>query len=209
MGNQKTSIARNIETWPIGKIVPYAKNPRNNDSAVDAIARSISEFGFKVPIIVDKKGVIVAGDARLKAAKSLNLKEVPVIVAADLTAKQIRALRIAENKTSELATWDDDLLSQELTQLQIDEFEIESIGFTIDEIDDLLENADTGSILDDLQNNGFAGALKCRSDTFSVTFNFPVEHQRAFDAFVKEHKKESLELLILREVSSCRAVEAR
>ena len=98
----------------------YEKNPRRNDQAVDAVAASIREFGFKVPIIIDKDNVIVAGHTRLKAARKLGLETVPCIIADDLSPEQIQAFRLADNKTAELAEWDPDLLLQELGQITID-----------------------------------------------------------------------------------------
>ena len=96
------------------ELKPYENNPRFNDDAVKYVANSIKEFGFKVPIIIDKDGVIVAGHTRYKASLELGLEEVPCIVADDLTPAQIKAFRIAENKTNDLASWNDDLLGEEL-----------------------------------------------------------------------------------------------
>lgn len=106
---------------------PYEKNPRKNDGAVEYVANSIEEFGFKVPIVVDKNNVIVAGHTRYKAAKKLGLKEVPVIVANDLSDEQIKAFRLADNKVSEKAEWDFDLLNTELDD--IIDFDMELFGF--------------------------------------------------------------------------------
>lgn len=113
----------------IDEIIPYKNNPRNNDEAVDYVAKSIEEFGFKVPIILDKNNIIVTGHTRLKAAKKLGLKEVPTIMADDLTDEQIKAFRLADNKVSEYATWNDDLLNIELQDLDID---MTDFGFDID-----------------------------------------------------------------------------
>lgn len=88
------------------ELIPYNNNPRVNEGAVDAVANSIEEFGFRNPIIVDKNNVIIAGHTRLKASKKLGLKKVPVIVADDLTDEQANALRLVDNKTNELAEWD-------------------------------------------------------------------------------------------------------
>lgn len=104
----------------ISELKPYENNPRINDKAVDAVAASIKEFGFKVPIIIDKNNVIVAGHTRLKAAQKLGLEEVPVIVADDLTEEQIKAFRLADNKVSEIAEWDFDKLNDELASLDFD-----------------------------------------------------------------------------------------
>ena len=125
-----------IEWMPIGCIKPYDRNPRRNDGAVEALANSITEFGFKNPIIVDKDLVIIAGHTRLKAAKLLGLKEVPVVVASDLSEAQTRAYRLADNKIGELAEWDDDLLQEELDALE-DEFDMEDFGFEAEIVDDL------------------------------------------------------------------------
>ena len=104
----------------INDLIPYENNPRINDNAVDAVANSIKEFGFKVPIVVDKNNVIVAGHTRLKAAQKLGLEEVPVIVADDLTEEQIKAFRLVDNKVSELANWDFSKLEVELNGIEMD-----------------------------------------------------------------------------------------
>lgn len=116
-----------IESVAIDKIIPYEKNPRKNDVAVDAVAASIKEFGFKIPILLDKNGTIIAGHTRLKAAIKLGLKEVPCIYADDLNEEQVKALRLADNKTAELADWDFDLLNDEL--LDIIDIDMTSFGF--------------------------------------------------------------------------------
>lgn len=101
----------------VGWLREYGNNPRKNDKAVKAVAKSIEEFGFKIPIVVDSNNVIVCGHTRYKAAKSLGYKEVPCIVADDLSPKQIQAFRLADNRVAELADWDDDLLKVELAEL--------------------------------------------------------------------------------------------
>lgn len=103
-----------IRMLKLTELVPYEKNPRKNDEAVKYVQASIKEFGFKVPIVVDKDNVIVAGHTRYKAAKKLKMDEVPCIIADDLTEEQIKAFRLADNKVSEQAVWDFDLLSGEL-----------------------------------------------------------------------------------------------
>ena len=128
MGKVGEKSGMKIIEMPISKIVPYANNPRDNDGAVDAVAASIREFGFKVPIIVDRDNVIVAGHTRIKAAEKLGLSAVPVIRADDLTEEQVRAFRLADNKTSELAEWDFRKLEQELDGLR--QIDMEQFGFT-------------------------------------------------------------------------------
>ena len=111
----------------IDEIKPYENNPRNNDDAVDAVANSIREFGWQQPIVVDIGGVIIAGHTRYKAAQKLGLKTVPVVVADNLTEEQAKAYRLADNKTNELAEWNDDLLENELGS--IDDIDMSDFGF--------------------------------------------------------------------------------
>ena len=117
----------NIKHQKVEALIPYENNPRNNENAVEAVAGSIREFGFKNPIIVDQNNVIVAGHTRLLAAKELGLKEVPTIIADDLTTEQINAYRLVDNKTNELAQWDIDMLERELSE--IDSIDMEEFGF--------------------------------------------------------------------------------
>jgi len=109
-----------IQYKKISDLIEYDNNPRNNDEAVDAVASSIKEFGFKVPIVLTKDNIIIAGHTRLKASIKLGLKEVPCIIAEDLSDDQIKAFRLADNKTSELATWDFTKLEEELLKIDID-----------------------------------------------------------------------------------------
>ena len=109
-------------TW----LKPYANNPRDNESAVEPVANSIKEFGFKVPIVATSDGEIINGHTRFKASKLLGLKKVPVIISDDLTEEQIKAFRLADNKTGELADWNEELLAKELEKL---DFNLEQFGF--------------------------------------------------------------------------------
>lgn len=121
----------------VSELIPYVNNPRKNDDAVDKVASSIKNFGFKVPILIDKNNEIIAGHTRLKAAKKLRLSEVPCIQADDLTPAQVKALRIADNKVSEQSEWDLDILKSEFLELKELDFELTDTGFDIDEIDEL------------------------------------------------------------------------
>ena len=132
-----------IEQWEIERVKPYDKNPRRNDKAVEAVAKSIREFGFRQPIVVDKDGVIVVGHTRYKAALLLKLKTVPVHVAADLTPQQARAYRIADNRTNETAEWDIDLLPIELGELREGGADLKLLGFTDKELAEYLREFDT------------------------------------------------------------------
>ncbi|HAP5599495.1 TPA: ParB N-terminal domain-containing protein [Enterococcus faecalis] len=116
-------------------LIPYEKNPRHNEDAITAVAKSIEKFGFKVPIVVDASNVIVNGHTRLKAAKYLGLKEVPAIIADDLTPEQIKAFRLADNKVGEIATWDEELLNAELDELADLDFDMTEFGFDLPDIE--------------------------------------------------------------------------
>lgn len=122
----------------VTELKEYENNPRHNDAAVDAVAESIKQFGFKVPIIIDKENVIVAGHTRLKAAKKLGFETVPCIVADDLTPEQVKAFRLADNKTAEQAEWDFDKLELELAELsEMDlDFDMSDFGFDMTSIEE-------------------------------------------------------------------------
>ena len=118
-----------IEQWEIDRLIPYARNPRKNDHAVDKIASAIREFGFKVPIIAKSNGDVVDGHLRLKAAQKLGMDTVPVVIADDLTDAQVKAFRISVNRMAEFAEWDDELLRVEFAELEEMDFDIELTGF--------------------------------------------------------------------------------
>jgi DNA modification methylase len=128
-----------IELRKLSEIKPYPGNPRVNDDAVAAVAASIREFGFRQPIVVDAEGVIIVGHTRYKAAQKLGLEKVPVHVATDLTPEQIKAYRIADNKTNELSAWNYDLLPIELGELQACNYDLGLLGFDQDELARLLD----------------------------------------------------------------------
>lgn len=121
---------------PVSDLIPYENNPRKNDQAVDALANSISEFGFRNPIIIGTDNVIASGHTRLKAAIKLGMTEVPCLIADDLTEEQLNASRLADNKVAELAEWDEDKLLLELQELDFDmtQFGFEDFDFAIDDI---------------------------------------------------------------------------
>lgn len=129
-----------VEYVAIEKLKPYGNNPRLNDTAMVAVRNSIKEFGFRVPMVIDKNGVIVAGHTRYKAAKSLGMKKVPCVIADDLTEDQIKAFRIADNSAGSVAEWDDDLLSLELSDLN--DFNMEDFGLDMSEDDSSGEKAE-------------------------------------------------------------------
>ena len=119
-------------------LVPYARNPRNNTAAIDAVKASIAEFGFRQPIVVDEMMVVIVGHTRLEAAKQLGLKTVPVHVAEGLTPAQAKAYRIMDNRSHENAEWDDEMLRLEFGDLKLDDFDLAQTGFVSEELDKLL-----------------------------------------------------------------------
>jgi DNA modification methylase len=123
-----------IELLPIDQIKPYPGNPRQNDGAVDAVAASLTEFGFRQPIVVDAEGVIIVGHTRYKAARKLGLLKVPVHVATDLKPAQVKAYRLADNQTATIAEWDAELLPIELSALQEMDFDLGLLGFDQEEL---------------------------------------------------------------------------
>jgi DNA modification methylase len=127
-----------VTDMPVETLVPYARNPRNNTAAIDAVKASIAEFGFRQPIVVDEKMVVIVGHTRLEAAKALGLKTVPVHVAEGLTPAQAKAYRIMDNRSHENAEWDDELLRLEFGDLKLDDFDLALTGFVSEELDKLL-----------------------------------------------------------------------
>lgn len=152
----------NIIDKKIDDLTPYENNPRKNDGAVSKVAASIREFGFKVPIVIDRNNVIVCGHTRYKAAADLGMTSVPCIVADDLTDEQIKAFRLADNKVSEFAEWDFDKLVEELTDisdLDMSEFGFDVSEFSEDEDPEIVEDdfdgeADERTVVGDMYQLG-------------------------------------------------------
>lgn len=126
-----------VQSMKIDEVKPYPNNPRNNDDGVEAVANSIKEFGWQQPIVVDKDNVIIVGHTRYKAAKKLGMDKVPVVVASNLSDEQVRAYRLADNKTGELTDWDMGLLDDELADIA--DIDMSNFGFDLDLDDDEVE----------------------------------------------------------------------
>src|ERR1700730_12656632 len=140
-------MAVNIELWPLTKFVPYCRNPRKNDQAVDRMAASISEFGFKIPVLARSDGEVVDGHLRLKAAQKLGLDEIPVIICDEWSTAQVKAFRLLVNRSATWADWDFELLELEMQELKSFDFDLQLTGFDGPEIDQLLfgTNSDDGA----------------------------------------------------------------
>ena len=130
----------------ISSLKPYKKNARFNENAIPKVAESIKQFGFKIPCVIDKNDVIISGHTRIASAKQLGLKKVPCIIADDLTPKQVKAFRLVDNRTSEFASWNYDLLQTELESLDIDLSDFEFPDLTYE---DTMSAEELESILDD------------------------------------------------------------
>lgn len=133
-----------VETWPISRLIPYARNPRRNDTAISRMCSAIREFGFRIPIVARSDGTVVDGHLRLKAAQQLGLNAVPVALADDLSEAQIKAFRLLANRSAAWAEWDDELLTLELQELQGFGYDLELTGFDAAELRSLLDAPATG-----------------------------------------------------------------
>lgn len=114
----------NLQYWPVERLIDYARNPRRNDHAVDKMAAVITEFGFRIPVVVKSTGEVVDGHLRLKAARKLGLSMVPVVLADELTDAQIKAFRLLVNRSATWAQWDEELLALELEDLKLADFDL-------------------------------------------------------------------------------------
>lgn len=135
---QRGNMSMVVEEWPLSRLTAYDRNPRKNDAAVDRMAATITEFGFRVPVLAKSDGSLIDGHLRLKAATQLGLATVPVLIADDFTPAQIKAFRLAVNKSAEWATWDMDLLRAELSDLSEAGFDMTLTGFDETELAKLM-----------------------------------------------------------------------
>jgi len=126
-----STLTNQIETWPIDRLVPYPRNPRKNDAAVDRMCGSIHEFGFKIPVLARSDGEVVDGHLRLKAARRLDIAEIPVILCDEWTPAQVKAFRLMVNRSVTWADWDEDLLALELQEIQEVDFDLSLTGLAV------------------------------------------------------------------------------
>lgn len=177
----------------IEALKPYEKNPRLNDNAVESVANSIKEFGFKVPIVVDKDNVIVNGHTRWKASQKLGLKEVPVIVASDLTDNQIKAYRIADNKTGELANWDMEMLGEELKL--VENFDFIDFGFNELELMMLTEDIEPEEFDKEIMEEYAQKANDMMLKTSRIIITYANPEEKAFLEELLHEKKDGLNVV--------------
>ena len=170
-----------IENWNINDVKPYENNPRKNDEAVEYVANSIREFGFQQPLVVDSDGVIVVGHTRYKAAQSIGLNEIPVIVADELTDNQIEAYRLADNKVSEFSIWDTNKLNEELEAIDWLDIDMTEFGFYLDFED---ENKDQDADIP------FANVLGAENNYIVLKFDTDIDWINAKEVFgLKDEKR--------------------
>jgi Predicted transcriptional regulators len=180
----------NIQEIKLKDLKMYENNPRINDKAVKYVANSIKNFGFLVPIVIDKDNVIVCGHTRYLASQELNLKVVPCIRVENLTDKQIKAFRIADNKIHEKSSWNNDLLKEELTQLQDFGFDLEDFGFLDFELNYILsDNAE--NFINNLEENDFNGK-NLLNEFFSLTFVFSKNKEELIKGYIVKTEKKTL-----------------
>ena len=127
----------NITDVKIDEITPYHDNPRVNTDAINVVKKSLSEFGFQQPLVLDKDNIIIVGHTRFAAAKELGFKDVPCFIAEDLSEDKIKAYRIMDNKSAEYASWNYGLLTKEITDLLESDYDLEYTGFTDVELEDM------------------------------------------------------------------------
>jgi hypothetical protein len=168
---------------PLNKLIAYAGNPRKNDHAVEAVAAAIKRFGFRVPVLAKSDGSLIDGHLRVKAAKHLGMKDVPVVLCDDLSEADIKALRISINRMAELAEWDGELLAAELEGLTAEGFTLDDVGFDAD----CLEKLGAAPSLEG--EEAYMGDREFGVNiTFSIVFENPQQQQAWYD-LVKTWKK--------------------
>ncbi len=156
----------NLQHWPIERLIDYARNPRKNDHAVDRMAAAIVEFGFRIPVVARSTGEVVDGHLRLKAARKLGLKTVPVVLSDELSDVQIKAFRLIANRSVSWAQWDEELLSLELAELSEAGYDLGLTGFSSEEIEELLAGITEDPATED---EAAAGSESSNADEDDVT----------------------------------------
>lgn len=169
-----------IKELEIDKVTPYSQNARLNDEAVEYVANSIKKFGFQQPIVLDKNNVIIAGHTRWRAAKKLGMEKVPVVIAASLNDEAVKAYRLADNKTAEIADWDYDKLFAELDA--IEDYDMTDFGFSVEQED-----------LDDVDLNGETDEQF--ADTFAL--NVVLKNEKEQEALYKKLSEEGYEVKVV------------
>lgn len=182
-----------IQNISVDLIKPYENNPRFNDNSVQYVKKSIEEFGFKVPIVIDTDNNIIAGHTRYKASLELGLTHVPCIIADDLSPEQVAAFRVADNKVSEYSSWDYDLLEAELAN--ITGIDMKELGFI---------QYETDSFIDDLMNDEEFKSKDESIDTFNITFSFPKEYKADIMDYLAENPKEVIVEAIVKMILEAR-----
>lgn len=186
----------NVIDKPLSELTPYENNPRRiSEDAVNAVAESIRQFGFRVPIVIDADGVIACGHTRYQAAQSLGLASVPCVVADDLTPEQVKAFRLADNKTAELSAWDFPALEAELDALQ-DAFDMDAFGF---------EGIESLSLMDAMNEQYGISGETAENDYSVVSLTFGKDEAHEVKSYIKRNGQESITAAVVEFVRGCNA----
>lgn len=175
----------------IDELIPYENNPRNNQKTVKYLVNSIKKFGFQVPLVIDTNNVIITGHTRYKAAKELEMKELPCIIASDLTEQQIKAFRIIDNKVAELAIWTDEELSDDIKSL-MDGFDMTDYGFSKFELSMLLEDIESESIVDEEELKEYEVPTKTLLNNSYITITYNIKQEEIVKNLLGIDTKENL-----------------
>ena len=188
MRSTPTTTEHVVELWPLERLQPYERNPRLcPQRAIEKVAASITEFGFRQPIVVDQEGVVIVGHTRLAAARQLGLARVPVHVASSLSPEQVRAYRLADNRTAQETSWNDELLGAEIADLAASDYDLDLLGFDCAELSALLELPGGQADPDELP--------ACRRDAAQQARR-PLAARRASPALRRCHRPEQVRRLM-------------
>lgn len=195
----KQTEKRKIEYIAIDALKEYERNTRTHDAEqVEQLKRSITEFGFTNPVLIDENNVIIAGHGRRSAARELGMKEVPCLRLTGLTESQVKALRIADNQLALNAGWDEEMLRVELADLKTEDFDLDLLGFSMDELEKFSQGRDYGHMQELLANGLNDKKADITPDTFGVTFNFPMKQKQAITEYIEAKGKAHFVDMIVR-----------
>tara|TARA_B100000214_G_scaffold185101_1_gene133488 strand:+ start:940 stop:1554 length:615 start_codon:yes stop_codon:yes gene_type:complete len=180
---------RTIVNLKVEDIKPYKKNPRKNDLSIPKVKQSIVTFGFNQPILIDKDQVVITGHTRLKAAKELNLKEVPCIIVEDLSENEIKAYRIADNKVGQDSTWDVTLLKEELKKLRLEQYPMTDTGFSDVELENLEMELEKISVATKSENLSAIEPPNFSDAMVNINFTMKPEERLVVMNYLDYHKQ--------------------
>ena len=195
---------RKLEYIALDDLKAYERNTRtHSEEQIEQLKNSITEFGFTNPILIDEDNVIIAGHGRSVAARELGMKEVPCLRLTGLSEVQRKALRIADNQLALNAGWDEELLRMELEDIRLEDFNLDVIGFSLDEVEMYLGENRNGNHIQELLENDMTDKMK-QCNTFAVSFNFDLKHKDEILDYIKKKGKEYFSNIITEGALKCR-----